>query len=253
MSSSPSWQTLTERAARRSRNDDLAGALGDYTLALSDAALAGPQRAHVMAKLAEVQRLAVGLEAAESTARAARELAAGAQDDHSHAHAGFSLATVLLGRFEDSGEEGYLEEALALLDESATLYERLERMDFGTVLLTLGETLGKMGELESAAGVLSRALEQISQPRWLENAEGERHILGVQGRIRASLGFVFLEQELTEPASEQLRTAAERLLEARDVTSLPLLETIAQTLADELLDGSAAEGIRRRARLLAIV
>ena len=87
------------------------------------------------------------------------------------------------------------------------------------MLLALGETFGKMGELESAAGVLSRALDEISQPRWAELETHARHALGVQGRIRAALGFVFLEQELTEPASEALHSGAECLLEAHDVSS----------------------------------
>jgi hypothetical protein len=184
MSTSLRRQAFTDRAVRRTRTGDYDGAAADYAEALAGAELASAARAHVLAKLAEVERLGGALEKAEATARAARELAAASADDGALAHSGFALGTVLLGRFESSEEEG---------------------------------------------------------------------CLGVQGRIRAALGFVFLEQELTGEAAEALLSAAERLLEAHDASTRPLLESIAQALADDLLDARAAASIRRRAEALAVV
>lgn len=202
------------------------------------------ESAHVLAQLADAFRAGGRLADAIRTAQQALEAAKRAADEGAEAHACLSLGTALLVEFDRSESRANFSQAVDCLDRSASIYKGMGLIDFSTALFTLGEAMLRASHLETAAGLYSNVIHELTDARWAESELTAKHADYLRGRAFAGLGLVALRSE-DRPQAERHFEAAINLLLAGDLhTAGPVLDELANIFERELGDREVASHIR---------
>lgn len=238
---------LLDHAEAQGRAGQYAKSAASYEVALADTSMAAGERAHVLAHLSAAYRLSDRVDDAIRVAREGIKTGVSSADRSAEAHAHLALATALLSLFKSSENLEGFGEVMESLDRSASIYEQLGRIDFGTTLLTMAEAFKLIGELGAAQGVYARVTRDLSDPRWASPQSIARHADHLRGRAFVGLAWIAVDQELQDQAVEHFETAVTLLVASRDSVGAPILDEIADWFESDLSDPAAAKLVRNAA------
>jgi hypothetical protein len=179
-------------------------------------------------------------------ARDACELAAEGTDELAEARAAISLGNALVAAIEERYEESKFAEALAVLDRSATILERLEHIDLAAALLTMAEAWLLVDERHVATSLFTRVTRDLEDSRWASPEEVARQADLLRGRAFRGLGLVALREGDRANAHDHLAAAAELIVAAHPHD--PLLDELIDMLDSEFDDRTLADEIRTKRR-----
>jgi hypothetical protein len=183
-------------------------------------------------------------------ARQAHTAAATTYDAHTKAYAAHVLGLALLEEFY-RGADLLFGEAMQRFDEAAETYQRLERIELYSVLLTMASAAMSISELDAAYSMLARIINDLADTKYATPDSLARHVDHLRGRAFLELGTIALHDQHHDEASTHFETAANLLIASREPSSIALLTELADTVEQQLGDTDAAAQIRAAAAHLA--
>jgi tetratricopeptide (TPR) repeat protein len=238
---------VLDHAEAYGRAGQYAKSAASYEVALADASMTAGERAHVLAHLSAAYRLSDRVDDAIRVAREGIKTGVSSADRSAEAHAHLALATALLTLFQSSENWEGFGEVMESLDRSASLYEQLGSIDFGTTLLTMAEAFKQIGELDAAQGVYARVTRDLSDPRWATPDSIARHADHLRGRAFVGLAWIAVDRELQDQAVDYFEAAVNLLVASREPVGASILEEIADWFESDRSDTAAAKLVRNAA------